>query len=160
MAIFVVQKHAASTLHYDFRLEINGVLKSWVLPKGPSIDSHVKRMAIPVDDHQLDFAEFEGVIPEGYYGAGKVMIWDRGEYKNETYDGDELLSMEKAYEEGTMSFTLKGEKLKGSFTLLKIKGQKNWLLIKHHDSDAKEHFDITKEMPDSIVSGRSIDVIE
>jgi DNA ligase D-like protein (predicted 3'-phosphoesterase) len=101
--IFVVQKHAASTLHYDFRLEIGGVLKSWVLPKGPSLDPHVKRMAIPVDDHQLDFANFEGVIPDGQYGAGKVMIWDRGEFRNETYEGDTLLPPEQACEAGKIT---------------------------------------------------------
>jgi DNA ligase D-like protein (predicted 3'-phosphoesterase) len=160
MPIFVVQKHAASTLHYDFRLEIGGVLKSWVLPKGPSVDPHVKRMAIPVDDHELDFAEFEGIIPEGHYGAGKVMIWDRGEFRNETYEGDELLPPEQACEAGKITFILEGEKLKGKFTLLRIRGQKNWLLIKHRDGDAREGFEITEEMPGSVVSGRSIDAVE
>ena len=160
MPIFVIQKHAASTLHYDFRLEIGGVLKSWVLPKGPSIDPHDKRLAIPVDDHRLDFANFEGVIPEGQYGAGKVMIWDRGEFRNETYDGETLLPPEEACEAGKITFILEGEKLKGMFTLLRIKGQKNWLLIKHHDEDAREGFDIAEKMPDSVVSGRSIDEVE
>jgi DNA ligase D-like protein (predicted 3'-phosphoesterase) len=149
MPLFVVQKHAASTLHYDFRLEIGGVLKSWVLPKGPSIDPHVKRMAIPTDDHMLDFADFEGVIPEGQYGAGKVMIWDKGEFQNGTYEDDEPQPLDKAYEEGKITLVLVGKKLKGKFTLLKIKGQQNWLLLKQHDSGAQENFDITKEMPDS-----------
>jgi DNA ligase D-like protein (predicted 3'-phosphoesterase) len=159
MPLFVVQKHAASTLHYDFRLEIGGVLKSWVLPKGPSIDPHVKRMAIPTNDHALEFADFEGVIPEGQYGAGKVMIWDRGEFRNETYERNALLPLEQACEAGKITFVLEGEKLKGKFTLLRIKEQKNWLLIKHHDDDAKEGFDITKKLPNSVVSGRAIDEI-
>ena len=102
---------------------------------------------------------FEGVIPEGHYGAGKVMIWDRGEFRNETYEGDVLLPPEQACEAGKITFVLEGEKLKGEFTLLRIRGQKNWLLIKHRDGDAREGFEITEEMPGSVVSGRSIDAV-
>lgn len=127
---FVVQKHQATTLHYDFRLEINGVLKSWAIPKGPSKDPNDKRLAVPTDDHALEYKDFEGVIPEGQYGAGKVTIWDKGTYDNLR---DEV-SMAKAYQEGKIKIRLKGKKLKGNYSLIKIKGripkQKAWLLIK------------------------------
>jgi len=148
--IYVVQKHAASTLHYDFRLEIGNTLKSWVLPKGPTLDPHVKRLAIQTSDHDLAFADFEGIIPEGQYGAGKIIIWDKGEFRNETYEGKELVPLDEALKEGKITFSLKGQKLNGMFTLLKIEGEKNWLLIKHKDKYAKENYDITKEMPASI----------
>ena len=152
MSIFVVQKHAASTLHYDFRLEIGGVLKSWVIPKGPSLDSHDKRLAIPTDDHALSFADFEGIIPEGEYGAGKVLIWDRGTFENISHDGEIPVSLEKAYETGHISFELKGQKLHGKFTLVKTHydHDHNWLLLKQHD-------EITEEMPLSVLSGKGIE---
>lgn len=150
MPIYVVQKHAASTLHYDFRLEINNILKSWVLPKGPTLDPHLKRLAIQTNDHDLTFANFEGIIPEGQYGAGKVIIWDKGEFQNETYDGKELVPLDKALKEGKISFSLKGQKLNGMFTLLKMKDKKNWLMIKHKDKYAREDYDIAIEMPASI----------
>ena len=150
MPIYVVQKHAASTLHYDFRLEISNALKSWVLPKGPTLDPHLKRLAIQTADHDLAFAYFEGIIPEGQYGAGKIIIWDKGEFQNETYEGKELVPLDEALKEGKITFSLKGQKLNGMFTLLKFKGKKNWLLIKHKDEYAKENYDITKELPASI----------
>lgn len=159
MPIFVVQKHAASTLHYDFRLEIDKVLKSWVLPKGPTLDSHSKRLAIQTDDHSLEFSDFEGVVPKGQYGAGKVIIWDRGEFQNQTYEEETPVPIEKAYQNGKITFSLKGKKLNGKFTLFKTKGSKNWLLLKHKDAACKNNYEITKEMPESVYSGKSIEEI-
>lgn len=152
MPIFVVQKHAAATTHYDFRLEIGGVLKSWVIPKGPSMESQDKRLAIPTEDHALAYADFEGEIPEGEYGAGKVLIWDRGSFENLSHDGDKPLSLEEAYEAGHISFLLYGQKLHGRFTLVKTHydHDKDWLLLKQHE-------EITKEMPFSVESGKRIE---
>jgi len=129
---FVVQKHQATTLHYDFRLEINGVLKSWAIPKGPSTNPNDKRLAVPTEDHSLEYKDFEGVIPEGQYGAGKVTIWDKGIYDNIRDD----VSMAKAYQEGKIKIRLRGKKLKGNYSLIRIRGrsqkakQQPWLLIK------------------------------
>ena len=124
---FVVQKHDATTLHYDFRLEINGVLKSWAIPKGPSTDPSNKRLAIPTPDHALEYKDFAGVIPEGQYGAGKVTIWDKGTYANIRDD----VSMSKSYQEGKIKIHLDGKKLKGNYSLIRMKGKdKPWLLIK------------------------------
>lgn len=152
MPIFVVQKHAARTVHYDFRLEIGGLLKSWVIPKGPSMDSHDKRLAIPTDDHALAYADFEGVIPEGEHGAGKVLIWDRGTFENLSHDGKKAVSLEDAYEAGHISFELKGQKLHGKFTLVKTHydHDHDWLLLKQHE-------EITEEVPLSVVSGKRIE---
>ena len=118
--IFVVQKHAASHLHYDFRLEMDGVLKSWAVPKGPSMDPAEKRLAVHVEDHPLEYATFHGTIPEGEYGAGKVEIWDKGTYQ--------LIS--GSVRGGELVVDLKGQKLKGQFALIRMKQSKNWLLIK------------------------------
>ena len=124
---FVVQKHDATTLHYDFRLEIDDVLKSWAIPKGPSTDPSDKRLAIPTSDHALEYKNFEGTIPEGQYGAGKVTIWDKGNYENIRDDA----SMSKAYKEGKIKIALKGKKLKGNYSLIRMQGKnKPWLLIK------------------------------
>ncbi len=117
--IFVVQKHAASHLHYDFRLEMDGVLKSWAVPKGPSMDPAEKRLAVHVEDHPLEYATFHGTIPEGEYGAGKVEIWDHGTYR--------LIG---SVRKGKIVVELHGKKLKGGFALVQMKGGKNWLLIK------------------------------
>ncbi len=154
MPIFVVQKHSASTLHYDFRLEIGGVLKSWVLPKGPSLDPHIKRLAVPTDDHALAYADFEGSISEGRYGAGEVTIWDRGTFENASHEGETPLPLEEAYKAGHISFILKGQKLHGKFTLLKTRYDHNWLLLKQKDEAAREGSDITKELPFSAGPGK------
>jgi bifunctional non-homologous end joining protein LigD len=136
--IFVVQKHQARNLHYDFRLEWNGALLSWAVPKGPSLDPSVKRMATRVEDHPLDYAGFEGIIPEGEYGGGTVMVWDHGAWIPEVPDVDGAL------ERGDLKFTLRGKKLKGSWVLVRTRGfppgaaKPSWLLIKHRDRYASE----------------------
>ena len=139
---FVVHEHHATRLHYDFRLEIGTVLKSWAIPKGPSMNPSDKRLAVMVDDHPVEYGEFEGIIPEGQYGAGPVLIWDSGEFQPE---GDS----ESAVEKGKLSFTLKGKKLKGNFSFVLMKGRgsgKDWLLIKGQDSFAKKDWEIKQEL--------------
>jgi bifunctional non-homologous end joining protein LigD len=140
---YVIQKHQASRLHYDFRLEWNGVLLSWAVPKGPSLDPSVKRLAMPVEDHPLEYGGFEGVIPEGEYGGGTVMIWDQGTWEPEDADVDAALR------KGELKFTLHGKKLQGSWVLVKTK--LGWLLIKHRDEFASKD-DIVTEQPRSVVS--------
>jgi bifunctional non-homologous end joining protein LigD len=139
---FVVHKHYASHLHYDLRLELDGVLKSWAVPKGPSINPPEKRLAVMVEDHPLDYKNFQGIIPEGNYGAGKVYIWDYGFYHAlETQDRDKSTQIIKdGLEKGHITFILEGEKLKGEFALIRIKkgDPKNWLLIKKRDEFAGE----------------------
>ena len=147
---FCVQKHLASHLHYDFRLEHNGVLLSWAVPKGPSLDPSIKRLAMHVEDHPVEYGDFEGVIPEGY-GAGIVMLWDRGTWKPESADIDAALK------KGDLKFTLDGYKLKGSWVLVRTKGPsygegKSWLLIKHRD-DWAGPVDIAEFAPLSVKSG-------
>jgi bifunctional non-homologous end joining protein LigD len=139
---FVVHEHHATRLHYDFRLEIAGVLKSWAIPKGPSMNPSDKRLAVMVEDHPLEYGEFEGTIPQGYYGAGPVLIWDSGEFKPE---GD----LESGLEKGRLRFTLGGKKLKGGFSLILMKGRgtgKDWLLIKGQDSFAKREWEVKEEL--------------
>jgi len=132
MNIFVIQKHAATSLHYDFRLEVDGILKSWAIPKGPSKDPKDKRLAVPTEDHAMEYKDFEGEIAEGAYGAGKVTIWDQGTYENLR----EKISMAKAYQEGKIEICLHGKKFKGNYALIRMqrslqKGQaKHWLIIK------------------------------
>lgn len=140
---FVIQRHAASRLHYDFRLEMDGVLKSWAVPKGPSLNPADKRLAMMVEDHPYDYRTFEGTIPEGNYGAGEVEIWDQGTYEPiEPVKGksDDLVMRAELHRE-SLKFVLHGEKLKGEFALVKIKNAKDenaWLLIKHKDKFAVE----------------------
>ena len=143
--IFVIQRHAASRLHYDFRLEMEGVLKSWAVPKGPSLNPEDKRLAMMVEDHPYDYKDFEGNIPEGNYGAGQVEVWDSGTYEpldetSKLSDEKELLKELKA---GSLKFILHGKKLKGEFALVKMKNTENnaWLLIKHKDKFAEEKYD-------------------
>lgn len=151
--IFVVQRHAASRLHYDFRLEMDGVLKSWAVPKGPSLNPEDKRLAMMVEDHPYDYKDFEGNIPEGNYGAGQVEIWDSGTY--EPLDENSKLSDEtellKELKSGSLKFTLHGKKLKGEFALVKMKNAENnaWLLIKHKDKFAKEEYDAEENVAKS-----------
>ena len=150
--IYVIQKHRATALHYDFRLEWKGVLLSWAVPKGPSLDPSIKRLAMQVEDHPVDYATFEGVIPEGEYGGGTVMVWDQGTWTPEQDDVDAALA------KGDLKITLQGKKLKGSWVLVRTHGYgrsdgKSWLLIKHRDQYASTA-DITAEKPRSIVSNR------
>jgi bifunctional non-homologous end joining protein LigD len=149
---FVVQKHQATQLHYDFRLEWKGVLLSWAVPKGPSLDPSVKRLAMAVEDHPLEYGGFEGTIPEGEYGGGTVMVWDRGTWEPESPDVDAAL------EKGDLKFTLHGNKLKGSWVLVRTRGfgkssKPSWLLIKHKDRYASED-DLITAKPKSVLSNR------
>ncbi len=143
--IFVIQRHAASRLHYDFRLEMEGVLKSWAVPKGPSLDPKDKRLAMMVEDHPYDYKDFEGNIPEGNYGAGQVEVWDSGTY--EPLEENTKLSDEKQLlkelHAGSLKFILHGKKLKGEFALVKMKNSEDnaWLLIKHKDEFAESPYD-------------------
>jgi len=155
----VVQKHAATRLHYDLRLELDGVLKSWAVPKGPSLDPAEKRLAVQVEDHPLEYGAFEGTIPKGEYGGGTVMLWDRGIWEPE---GDP----EQDLARGKLSFTLRGEKLRGSWALARMKGKdgqpgKNWLLIKHKDDEAASEsiYSIVEKHPLSVATGRSLEEI-
>jgi DNA ligase D-like protein (predicted 3'-phosphoesterase) len=160
--IFVIQKHDARTLHYDFRLEVDGVLKSWAVPKGPSTDPSARRLAVPTEDHPLDYAGFEGVIPEGEYGAGTVMVWDRGPYRNlrEKKEGDGA-SMDRALEEGKVEVWLDGKKLKGGYALIRTgRGDDaRWLLIKMDDKEADARRNPTSTETQSALSGRTMEEI-
>jgi bifunctional non-homologous end joining protein LigD len=161
---FVVHKHSARRLHYDLRLELDGVLKSWALPNGPSLDPKVKRLAVMVEDHPLEYGSFEGSIPEGEYGAGKVIIWDAGTYSAETENKEMIADRDQAQdilrqglEKGKIGLTFKGQKLKGSWALVKMQHtQKDWLLIKHKDDFAASGTDILSE-GNSVYSGLTID---
>ena len=155
--IFVVQKHAASTLHYDLRLESGGVLKSWAVPKGPSMDPKVRRLAVPTEDHPMAYAGFEGVIPEGNYGAGTVIVWDRGTFANMK----EGKGFAESLEEGHATIRLDGEKLRGGFALIRTGGggRPRWLFFKMKDGEARPGSDVAEEMPDSVVSGRSLEQV-
>jgi bifunctional non-homologous end joining protein LigD len=146
---FVVQKHRATRLHYDFRLEWDGVLLSWAVPKGPSLDPKVKRLAMHVEDHPIDYAKFEGIIPAGEYGGGTVMVWDRGWYEPDDADVGRML------QKGEIKFTLHGEKLTGSWVLVRTgpRDNRQWLLIKHRDEAASEE-DIAETKPRSVVTER------
>src|SRR5438552_15430740 len=148
--IFVVQKHRATQLHYDFRLEADGVLLSWAVPKGPSMDPNVKHLAMHVEDHPVDYANFEGVIPEGEYGGGTVMVWDQGVYAPE-----DARSVSHALARGELKFVLLGKKLKGSFVLVRTR-ERQWLLMKHKDEYAKEGEDITETQPYSVFTKRTL----
>ncbi len=137
--IFVIQKHEASRLHYDFRLEIDGVLVSWAVPKGPSTNPADKRLAIRTDDHPMGYAKFEGIIPEGNYGGGTVMVWDYGTYKNIKVKDGKLVPMKQCLKNGQIEVWLDGHKLKGGYALIKTKfggSGDNWLLVKMRDDEA------------------------
>jgi len=155
---FVIQKHDASKLHYDLRLEVGNVLKSWAIPKGPSTDPGQKRLAVPTEDHPLDYINFEGIIPEGNYGAGTVIVWDTGTYRNLK----EKIPMDKAVEDGHVDIWLEGEKLKGGYALIQTgKGnRKFWLFFKKKDEKANSKSNILIDRPESVLSGRTIDDLQ
>ncbi|MFW6056457.1 MAG: DNA polymerase ligase N-terminal domain-containing protein [Chloroflexota bacterium] len=153
---FVIQKHKASSLHYDFRLEVDGVLKSWAVPKGPSTDPSVKRLAMPTEDHPLDYIDFEGTIPEGEYGAGTVIVWDTGTYRN-MKNGD----LARAIEEGQAEVWLEGKKLTGGYVFIRTgKGDDaRWLLKKMDDEEADARRNPVNTQPESVLSGKTIEDI-
>ncbi|MDT0646692.1 DNA polymerase ligase N-terminal domain-containing protein [Zunongwangia sp. F260] len=160
--IFVIQKHDATNLHYDFRLLVSGVLKSWAVPKGPSTNPDDKRLAIRTEDHPLEYADFEGVIPENQYGGGTVMVWDAGTYKNEKKDKEgNSISMEEQLKKGRSTFILEGKKLRGAYSLIRIKKGKNenWLLKKVDDDQADARRNSTSTENNSVLTGRSMDDI-
>src|SRR3954452_18747075 len=160
LPIFVIQKHAASHLHYDFRLEMEGVLKSWAVPKGPSYDPTIKRLAMMTEDHPYDYAKFEGVIPAGNYGGGNVIIWDNGTWEF-IEPGDDPV---KAVRAGKLTFRMFGKKMFGEWALVKIHGRpgskgNEWLLLKHRDEFANPDVDVTELAPRSVVSNKTVDEI-
>jgi len=164
--IFVIQKHSASHLHYDFRLELEGVLKSWAVPKGPSLDPSVKRLAMMVEDHPFNYKDFEGIIPRGNYGAGEVIVWDNGVYipeggSEEKEDNEKILS--KMLHKGDLKFVMLGKKVKGEFALVKMhksegKEDNSWLLIKKEDEYTSDE-DLT-EKNRSVISRKSIESLK
>lgn len=160
---FVIQKHGASNLHYDFRLEFGGVLVSWAVPKGFSTDPDDKRLAIRTEDHPRDYLDFEGVIPEGEYGAGTVLIWDIGSYDNLlAHKGKHSKGMEQALKDGLIEFWLDGEKIRGGYALKRTGGKgdkERWLLIKMDDEEADARRNPTSTQPESVTSGRDLDDI-
>ena len=158
--LFVIQKHDASSLHYDVRLEVDGVLTSWAVPKGPSTDPRDKRLAQPTEDHPLDYATFEGVIPEGNYGAGTVLVWDLGPYRNLRADERPPVSMTEALDEGKVEVWLKGQKIRGGYALIRSDdADDRWLLIKMDDDEADARRNPTSTQPASVLSDRTLDDI-
>jgi DNA ligase D-like protein (predicted 3'-phosphoesterase) len=156
--IFVIQKHAASHLHYDFRLEVDGVLKSWAVPKGPSTDPREKRLAVPTEDHPLDYAGFEGIIPEGEYGGGTVLVWDTGPFRNITEKKGEFIPLGQAVTHGHLKVWLEGQKLKGGYALTRFRTGKgeSWLLVKMDDAEADASRNPVADEPRSVLSGRTL----
>jgi DNA ligase D-like protein (predicted 3'-phosphoesterase) len=159
--IFVIQKHDASSLHYDFRLEIDDVLKSWAVPKGPSTDPSEKRLAVPTEDHPMEYRDFEGVIPEGQYGGGTVMVWDTGRYENIKMKNNEKMSMNECYENGQVEINLKGKKISGGYALVRMGGSNDakWLLIKMDDEQADARRNPVSTENKSVKTDRTMDEI-
>jgi DNA ligase D-like protein (predicted 3'-phosphoesterase) len=162
-SIFVIQKHDASNLHYDFRLQVGNALKSWAVPKGPSTDPRDKQLAIATEDHPLEYADFEGVIPEGEYGGGSVIVWDHGTYEHRTEKDGEKIDYEDAEEKGHISVFLHGEKLTGGYELIKMKGKNwskdHWLLKKTDDDEADARRNPTSTQPKSVISGKTVEEV-
>jgi DNA ligase D-like protein (predicted 3'-phosphoesterase) len=160
---FTVQKHAATSLHYDLRLEVDGVLASWAVPKGPSLDPRDKRLAMRTEDHPMDYLEFEGVIPKGEYGGGPVIVWDRGVYENisKTRRG-EPLTIEEALDKGDIKVFLLGEKIRGPYALVRTSkpgDREQWLLIKKKGEGADARRRPTSSQPESVLTGRTIEQV-
>lgn len=160
---FVIQKHAARNLHFDLRLELDGVMKSWAVPKGPSLDPAVKRLAMQVEDHPVEYNSFEGTIPAGEYGGGTVMLWDQGTYTFWEEDPDPVERLREGYAKGDFKFELRGKRLQGTWVLVRLKrgdpDKPQWLLIKHRDQFAKPGSEIVEEEVTSVATGRTMDEI-
>jgi DNA ligase D-like protein (predicted 3'-phosphoesterase) len=154
LPVFVVQKHAATSLHYDFRLEVDGAMRSWAVPKGPSLDPSARRLAMEVEDHPMSWNEFEGVIGPGY-GAGTVIRWDEGSYRNTTEGAD----MHEALSDGYAGFELEGHKLRGEWSLRRMSGARGWLLSKRRDAFADPSRDVVSDAPESVLSGLTIEEV-
>jgi DNA ligase D-like protein (predicted 3'-phosphoesterase) len=158
--MFVVQKHHASSLHYDFRLEAQGVLKSWAVPKGPSTDPRERRLAMAVEDHSIDYGGFEGVIPEGEHGAGPVIVWDTGTYRNLTERDGSSVPIERALADGHATVWLEGEKLVGGYSLRRMgDDDRGWLLVKRRDDHADARRNLVSSRPESVKTGRTIEEV-
>ena len=161
MLRFVIQKHAASHLHFDFRLELDGVMKSWAVPKGPSYDPGTRRLAMQVEDHPIEYNTFEGTIPKGEYGGGTVMLWDRGTYEAEAGGGEDALR--EAYERGDLKILMHGKRMRGGWVLVRMRhdesGKAQWLLIKHRDDDADADYDVVADATTSVTTGRTMEQI-
>lgn len=160
---FVVQKHAARNLHFDLRLELDGVMKSWAVPKGPSLDPSIKRLAMQVEDHPIEYNAFEGTIPQGEYGGGTVMVWDKGSYEYGGAESDPIEGLRHGYEKGDFKFVLDGKRLKGSWVLVRTRRgdakRAQWLLIKHRDEFAEPGSDIVADVTTSAVTCRTMEEI-
>lgn len=160
---FVVQKHDARSLHYDFRLEAGSVLKSWAVPKGPPTDPAEKVLATPTEDHPLEYADFEGVIPDGEYGAGPVLVWDAGTYRNLTEDQGETVPVEEAVRRGHLTFRLEGSKLHGGYALTRMRrrgSSQGWLLVKMREEADGDRGDPRRDRPESVRTGRTLEDVE
>lgn len=161
--IFVIQKHQASKLHYDFRLAAEDVLKSWAVPKGPSTNPDDKRLAVPTEDHPMEYADFEGVIPEDQYGGGIVMVWDAGTYQNNKKDDDgNLIPLKEQIENGHVKVKLQGKKIKGGYSLIRFEKGKDekWFLKKDDDEDADARKNPTSTENKSVLTGRTMNQIK
>lgn len=159
---FVIQEHDASSHHFDFRLEVDGALRSWAVPKGPSTDPAEKRLALPTEDHPLDYADYEGVIPEGEYGAGTVLLWDSGTYRNLKADEDgDPISLGDQLSDGHATVWLEGEKLRGGFALTRVGEEEDerWLLVKMDDEKADARRNPVSTEPESVKSGRTLEEV-
>jgi DNA ligase D-like protein (predicted 3'-phosphoesterase) len=155
---YVIQKHDAPHLHYDFRIEIDGVLKSWAIPNGPSIYTKDKRLAIPTEDHPIEYAKFEGVIQEGAHGAGNVMLWDSGKYRNLKKENGRLVSMSRCYKNGHIEIFIKGKRIHGGYALIRFRGN-NWLLVKMKDEFSNVGSDPIHTQLRSVKTNRTMDEI-
>jgi DNA ligase D-like protein (predicted 3'-phosphoesterase) len=156
----VIQKHKARSLHYDFRLEVDGVLVSWAVPKGPSTDPREKHLAVHVEDHPLDYGDFEGAIPKGQYGAGSVIVWDTGTYRNTTKKDGKEVPIEEALENGHLTVWLEGRKLKGGYALTRTGRDRNrerWILVKKNDEFADRRRNPVSTQPESVLSGKTVE---
>lgn len=157
--VFVIHEHDASNLHYDLRLEVDGVLKCWAVPKGPSTDPRDRRLAVPTEDHPLSYADFEGVIPEHEYGGGTVVIWDRGSYRNlKEHEGGDGGSVAEQIEQGHVTVWLEGQKITGGHALIRTGGgdEPRWLLVKMDDDEADARRNPTSTEPESVETGRTL----